>query len=69
MLNTKDYYHFSPRGSPISDDEMSVDFFVGLPPSESEVYEAVSPKPAPAPNIDPEGVTHPNTSPIVDTTQ
>ena len=42
---------------------------MGPPPSESEVDEAVSPLPSPAPNIDPEVVTPTNTSPIVYTAQ
>ena len=60
---------FYPRGVPISDDELSVDSSVGHQHSELEGYEAVSPPPDPAPNIAPEGVTPPNTPPIVDTTQ
>ena len=42
---------------------------MGRPHSESEVYEVVSTLPDPEPNIDPEGVTPPNTSPVGDTTQ
>ena len=78
MLNTKDYDQFSPRGTPISDDEFSVDYSVGIPPSEptgdlngspnfSDKY--VPPPPAPASNIALEGVTPPKISSLVDTTQ
>ena len=52
-LNTKGDDKFSPRGAPISDDELSVDSSVVRPPSESEENELVSPPPTPAPNIDP----------------
>ena len=37
-LNAKDDDNFSPRGSPILDDELSVEYSVGHPPSESEVF-------------------------------
>ena len=33
MLNIKDYGNFYPTDDPISDDELSVDSSVGLPPS------------------------------------
>ena len=35
-MNKKDDDHFSPRGAPISDDELSVEYYVGRPSSESE---------------------------------
>ena len=34
-LNTNDDNRFSSRGAPIPDDELSVDYYVGLPPSKS----------------------------------
>ena len=64
-MNTKDDDNFSPRVSPISDDEIGFDSYVGRPPSESEGYKSVSPPP----NISIEGVKPPNTSPIGDNTQ
>ena len=69
MLTTKDDDHFSPRGAPISDDELSVDSSVGRPHSESEGDASVSPLPAPAPNMASEGVTPLNTSTIGDNNQ
>ena len=38
LLNTKDCDNFYPIGTTISDDELSVDYSVGCPPSESEIY-------------------------------
>ena len=69
LLNTKYDDNYYPRGAPISDDELSVDSYVGSPPSEYKGYESASPQPDTAPNISPYRVTPPNTSPILYTTQ
>ena len=68
-LNKKDDDIFSPRGDPISDNEFSVDSYVGCPTWESEGYEYVFTLPTTATHISPEGVTPTNNSPIGDNTQ
>ena len=77
-LNTKYNSHFPQRGTPISDDELSVDSSVGSLPQESSgglngphkfSNEAVSPPPDTAPNIYPEADKPPNNSSVGDTTK
>ena len=70
--------NFSPRGDPVSDNELGVDSSVGISPLELEgdingspnfPDESVSPPPDNVPHISPERATPPNTYPVVDNTQ